>query len=146
MVNQPWLTSNTCTRHFTYHHIKHITTLLNSFRGCRKATQGALRNRICHPWLCCLDIHFRLFTAVFTLQAPHNCVYIKAQYRKKTYSHIISRERRVVKNRYSWLLFTNYDRFCDNLRVQEQSANVMPQCLYPTFAWGHRSNVVTSQC
>ena len=36
-------------------------------------------------------------------------------------SYTLSREYRVARNRYSRLLFTSEDRFCTNLRVQEQS-------------------------
>ena len=42
------------------------------------------------------------------------------------------------------LLFTSEDRLCANLCVQEQSTNITSQCQYLTFAWRHRSTVVTS--
>ena len=60
--------------------------------------------------------------------------------------YALGREYGVMKNRYSRLLFTSEDRLCANLRVQEQSTNMVSQCLYLAFAWRHRSNVVTSQC
>ena len=41
-----------------------------------------------------------------------------------TFSYTLSREYRVVRNRYSRLLFTSEDRLCANLRVQEQSTNM----------------------
>ena len=50
---------------------------------------------------------------------------------------------RVVRYRYSRLIFTSEDRA--NLRMQEQSTNMTSQCQCPTFAWRHRSTVVTSQ-
>ena len=59
-------------------------------------------------------------------------------------SYTLSREYRMVRNRYSRLLFTIEDRLCANLRVQEQSTNMTSQCL--AFAWRHRSTVMTSQC
>ena len=39
-------------------------------------------------------------------------------------SHTLGREYRVMRNRYSRLLFTSEDRLCANLRVQEQSTNM----------------------
>ena len=54
-------------------------------------------------------------------------------------------EYRVVRNRNSRLLFTSENRLCVNLHVQEQSTNMTSQCQCPTFAWRHRSIVVTSQ-
>ena len=42
--------------------------------------------------------------------------------------YTLSRENRVVRNRYSRLLFTSEDRFHANLRVQEQSTNMTSQC------------------
>ena len=62
-----------------------------------------------------------------------------------TISYTLSREYRVVRYRYSRLFFTSEDRLCANLRVQEQSTNMTSQCQCPTFAWRHRSTVVTSQ-
>ena len=61
-------------------------------------------------------------------------------------SYTLGREYRVVRNRYSRLLFTSEDRLCANLHVQEQSTNMTSQCQYLAFAWRHRSTVVTSQC
>ena len=61
-------------------------------------------------------------------------------------SYTLGREYRVMRNRYSRLLFTSEDRLCANLRVQEQSRNMTSQCQYLAFAWRHRSTVVTSQC
>ena len=43
---------------------------------------------------------------------------------RKASSYTLSREYRVVRNRYSRLLFTSEDRLCANLRVQEQSTNM----------------------
>ena len=60
-------------------------------------------------------------------------------------SYTLSREYRVVRYRYSRLLFTSEDRLCANLRVQEQSTHMTSQCQCPTFAWRHRQTVVTSQ-
>ena len=62
---------------------------------------------------------------------------------KKTYSYMLSR---VVRNRYSRLLFTSEDHLCASLRVQEQSMNMMSQCQCLAFTWHHRSTVMTSQC
>ena len=62
------------------------------------------------------------------------------------FSYTLSREYRVMINRYSRLLFTSEDRLCANLRVQEQSTNMTSQCQYLAFAWRHRSTVVTPQC
>ena len=56
-------------------------------------------------------------------------------------SYTLSREYRVMRYRYSRLLFTSEDRLCANLRVQEQSTNMTSQCQCPTFAWRHRSTV-----
>ena len=61
-------------------------------------------------------------------------------------SYTLSREYRVVRSRYSRLLFTNEDRLCANSRVREQSTNMTSQCQCPAFAWRHRSFVMTSQC
>ena len=63
-----------------------------------------------------------------------------------SFSYTLSREYRVVRNRYSRLLFTNEDRICANLRVQEQSTNMTSQCQGLAFAWRYRSTVMTSQC
>ena len=43
-------------------------------------------------------------------------------------SYTLSREYRMVRSRYSRLLFTSEDRLCANLRVQEQSTNMTSQC------------------
>ena len=43
-------------------------------------------------------------------------------------SYTLSREYRVVRNRYSRLFFTSEDRLCANLRVQEQLTNMTSQC------------------
>ena len=40
-------------------------------------------------------------------------------------SYTLSREYRVVRNRYSRLLFTGEDRLCVNLQVQEQSTIII---------------------
>ena len=61
-------------------------------------------------------------------------------------SYTLGCEYRVMRNRYSRLLFTSEDRICANLRVQEQSTNMTSQCYYISFAWRHRTTVVTSQC
>ena len=61
------------------------------------------------------------------------------------FSYMLRREYRVVRYRYSRLLFTSEDCLCANLRVQEQSTIMTSQCQCPTFAWHHRSTVVTSQ-
>ena len=61
-------------------------------------------------------------------------------------SYTLSREYRVVRNRYSRLIFTCEDRLCANLRVQEQSTNMTSQCQCFAFTWRHRSTVMTSQC
>ena len=42
----------------------------------------------------------------------------------KTLSYTLGREYRVMRNRYSRLLFTSEDRLCANLRAQEQSTNM----------------------
>ena len=64
----------------------------------------------------------------------------------RVYSFTLRRQYRVVKNRYSRLLFTSEGRLYPNLRVREQSTNMTSQYRYTTFAWRHRSTVVTSQC
>ena len=46
----------------------------------------------------------------------------------KTLSYTLGREYRVMRNRYSRLLFTSEDRLCANLHVQEQSTNMTSQC------------------
>ena len=43
-------------------------------------------------------------------------------------SYTLGREYRVMRNRYSRLLFTSEDRICANLHVQEQSTNMTSQC------------------
>ena len=43
-------------------------------------------------------------------------------------SYTLGREYRVMRNRYSRLLFTSEDRLCANLRVQGQSTNMTLQC------------------
>ena len=48
-------------------------------------------------------------------------------------SYTLSREYRVAISLYSRLLFISEDRFCAELRVQQDSANMTSQCLYPTF-------------
>ena len=49
-------------------------------------------------------------------------------------SYTLSREYRVVKNRYSRLLSTGQDRLCANSRVQKQSTNMTLQYQYPMVA------------
>ena len=61
-------------------------------------------------------------------------------------SYKLSREYRVVRNRYSRLLFTSEDRLCANFCVLEESMNITSQCQCLAFAWRHRSTVMTSQC
>ena len=43
-------------------------------------------------------------------------------------SYTLGREYRVMRNRYSRLLFSSEDHLCANLRVQEQSTNMASQC------------------
>ena len=43
-------------------------------------------------------------------------------------SYMLNREYRVVRNRYSRLLFTSEDRLCTNICVQEQPTNMTSQC------------------
>ena len=62
------------------------------------------------------------------------------------FSYTLSREYRVAGYRYSRLLFTSEDRLCANLRVQWQSTNMTSQYQFLTFAWRHRSILMTSQC
>ena len=61
-------------------------------------------------------------------------------------SHTLSREYRLVRSRYSRLLFTCERRLCANLRMQKQSRNITSQCLYLGVAWSHRSTLLMSQC
>ena len=61
-------------------------------------------------------------------------------------SYTLGTENRVVRNRYSRLLFPSEDRPCANLRVQEQSTNMTSQCQCLAFAWRRRSIVMTAQC
>ena len=60
----------------------------------------------------------------------------------KVFSSTLSREYRVVTNRYSRLLFTGGDRLCANLRVQEPSRIWRQTCSTSIFARRHRSAVV----
>ena len=53
----------------------------------------------------------------------------------------LSRENRVVRNRYSRLSFTSKDRLCTKT-IDEYDVTIP----VPTFAWRHKSTVVTSQC
>ena len=76
--------------------------------------------------------HFSLFK----VESWNNCMHC--------FSYTLGREYRVMRNRYSRLLFASEDRLCANLRVQEQSTNMTSQCMYLAFAWRHRSTVVTS--
>ena len=46
----------------------------------------------------------------------------------KQLSYTLSREYRVVRSRYSRLLFTSEDCLCANLHVQEQWTNMTSQC------------------
>ena len=62
------------------------------------------------------------------------------------YPYKLCHENRVVRNRYSRLLFTSEGSFSVNWHVQEQSTNMTSQCKYPTFTWHQRSAVVASQC
>ena len=43
---------------------------------------------------------------------------------ENSFSYTLGREYRVIRKRYSRLLFTSKDRLCANLRVQEQSTNM----------------------
>ena len=43
-------------------------------------------------------------------------------------SYTLGREYRVIRNRYSRLLFTSEDRLCANLHVREPSTNMTSQC------------------
>ena len=44
------------------------------------------------------------------------------------FSYTLGREYRVMRNRYSRLLFTSEDRLCAKLHVQKQSTNMTSQC------------------
>ena len=61
-------------------------------------------------------------------------------------SYMLNREYWMVRNQYSWLLVTDEDHLCANLRVHEQSRNMTSQCQYFRVAWCHRSTRLTSQC
>ena len=52
---------------------------------------------------------------------------------------MLSHEYRVVRNRYSQLLFTSEDHLCTNLHMQEQSTNMTLQCQYLMFTWRHNA-------
>ena len=60
-------------------------------------------------------------------------------------SYTLNPEYRVVRNRYTRLLFTSEFHLCANLCVQEQSTNMTSQYQYPTFAWRHGSTAETSE-
>ena len=51
---------------------------------------------------------------------------------------MLGREYRVMRNRYSRLLFTSEDHLCANLRVQEQSTNMMRD-ITDQLWWGHNA-------
>ena len=55
-------------------------------------------------------------------------------------SYVLICEYRVVGNQYSRLFLTSEDRLCANLRLREQSMNVMSQCQYRGFARRRRFN------
>ena len=70
------------------------------------------------------------FCSVPTIQFP---LVDRANY-MSTFSYTLSREYRVVRDRYSRLLFTSEDRLCANLLLQEQPTNITSQCQCLTFA------------
>ena len=93
-------------------------------------------------------------TAYWCMFAKSNCSmefcwYHKSLLNSQKYitkvSCTLSREYRVVRGRYSQLLFTSEDRLCAISRVKEQSTNMTSQCQCLAFAWRHRSAMMTSQ-
>ena len=59
---------------------------------------------------------------------------------KTPISYRLSREYRMVRNRYSRLLFTSEDRLCANVREQEQSMNITSQYQYSHVCLTSRIN------
>ena len=59
---------------------------------------------------------------------PHWLTRDMVTYALSFISYTLSREYRVVRNRYTRLLFTNGDLLRANLHVQEQSTNMASQC------------------
>ena len=105
---------------------------------------------ISHKCTCILLLSQREIdmSLVISIDASYICWTYLCAYnhpsKRKIVSYTLSRDNRVVKNRYLRLLFTSEDRFCANLHVQKQSTNMTSQCQYPKFAWRQRSTVVTS--
>ena len=101
-------------------------------------------NMICNEYYraLCNDLFHVLLEKIITRKSSHLFADIRCMH---LFYYTLSHKYRVVRTRYSRLLFTSEDRICANLRVQEHSTNMTSQCQYPTFAWRHRSTVVTSQ-
>ena len=93
-----------------------------------------------HPWL--FDSKELIYGGVFVFMID---IFIAYALFRKYFTYTLSREYRLVRNRYSRLLFTSEDRLCANLRVHEQSRNMTSQCQYLDIARRHRSTLVTSQ-
>ena len=43
----------------------------------------------------------------------------------------------VIRDEYTWMIFTNEYQFCTNLHMQEQMTKMMSQCQWLTFVWRH---------
>ena len=125
---------NTCLRYF-------ITCYIWSSRfeiaGCTKRLNGTLK-----------QTRIISLSYIYSKMSPANCrpsfpaLNVLMQW-DFTFSH----DKPWIPgdgNCFLRLLFSNEDRHCTNLRVQEKLTNMMPQCNYLAFAWRHRSTVVTS--
>ena len=84
-------------------------------------------------------------SSIFRTSLCNETITCSQSYWIHQYSYMLRREYRVVRSRYSRLLFTSEDRLCANSRVQEQSTNMTSQCQCLAFAWRLRSVVMTSQ-
>ena len=123
---------------------KWITTRRRHSVAGREITSVWLQRPNTPPWATCryeAEQHVILWYAIII----YVLIFLSKE-DKICLSYTLSREYWVVRNRGSRLLFTNEDRLCTNLRVQEQSTNMTSQCQCLAFAWRHRSTVMTSQC
>ena len=103
-----------------------------------EAFGGKLCSKLIKYWVIYLSrtVLAAVCFSTYSLDVQCPCVeqlVIHAVILRTAISYTLSREYRVVRNRYSRLLFTSEDRLCANLRVQEQSTNMTSQCQYPAF-------------
>ena len=108
----------------------------------RNCCKNSLNSPVMHNLTLALEqltlscwIHFRRqeIKFVFPIIPQHCSSWNNFSYKTRIHPfYTVSREYRVIGDRYSQLLFTSEDRLCTNLHVQEQLTNMTSQCIRVT--------------